>query len=49
MTPRATHARAPEVGDQAPPLELETLEGSGFRLEDERGRAVLLTFLRHAG
>ncbi len=49
MTARFVHAGAPEVGDKAPPLELETLEGSGFRLEDERGRAVLLTFLRHAG
>jgi peroxiredoxin len=46
---RSATARAPEVGDPAPPLELQTLEGSGFRLEDERGRAVLLTFLRHAG
>lgn len=39
----------PKVGDPAPPLELETLEGSGFRLEDERGRPVLVSFLRHAG
>ena len=42
-------ANAPKLGDPAPPLELETLEGSGFRLEDERGRPVLLSFLRHAG
>jgi hypothetical protein len=49
VTPRSATPRAPDVGDEPPPLELETLEGGGFRLEDERGRAVLLTFLRHAG
>jgi hypothetical protein len=37
------------VGDPAPPLALPTLAGSGFRLEDERGHPLLLTFLRHAG
>lgn len=41
--------RAPVAGDDAPPLALPDLAGSGFRLEDERGRPVLLTFLRHAG
>lgn len=45
----ARAAEAPKAGDPAPPLELQTLEGSGFRLEDERGRPVLLSFLRHAG
>lgn len=42
-------SRSPQVGEPAPALELPTLAGGGFRLEDERGRPVLLTFLRHAG
>jgi peroxiredoxin len=46
---RAKPSAAPQVGDLAPPLQLSTIDGSGFRLEDERGRPVLLTFLRHAG
>jgi len=46
---RATDVHAPPVGAPAPPLSLLTLAGSGFRLEDSRGRPVLLTFLRHAG
>jgi peroxiredoxin len=37
------------VGDETPPLELTSIEGHGFSLEDERGRPVLVTFLRHAG
>ncbi|MDQ2761681.1 MAG: peroxiredoxin family protein [Actinomycetota bacterium] len=46
-----SHSRPhpPDLGDLAPSLELPTLAGGGFRLEDERGRPVLLTFLRHAG
>jgi peroxiredoxin len=45
----ARAATPPKTGDAAPPLELRTVDGSGFRLEDERGRPVLLSFLRHAG
>ncbi|MGI8413371.1 MAG: hypothetical protein ACR2LV_08500 [Solirubrobacteraceae bacterium] len=43
------HSAPPAVGDPAPPLELAALDGSSFRLEDLRGRPLLLTFLRHAG
>ncbi len=48
-TSHAKGALAPAVGAPAPSLSLPTLAGSGFRLEDSRGRPVLLTFLRHAG
>ena len=40
---------APSVGETARPLELPDLGGNRVRLEDLRGRAVLLVFLRHAG
>jgi peroxiredoxin len=40
---------SPSAGSQAPELELPTLDGGLLRLEDERGRPVILTFLRHAG
>jgi peroxiredoxin len=40
----------PSVGDPAPELDLPTLTGDGpLRIEDIRGRPVILTFLRHAG
>jgi peroxiredoxin len=40
----------PSAGDPAPELALPTLSGGGpLRLEDMRGRPVILTFLRHAG
>jgi peroxiredoxin len=41
----------PAVGAPAPAadVELPTLDGGGMRLEDLRGRPLLLTFLRHAG
>jgi peroxiredoxin len=39
----------PSVGDPAPELALPALDGGLLRLEDLRGRPVLLTFLRHAG
>ncbi len=38
-----------QVGQPAPPLELPTLDGGLLRLADLRGRAVLVSFLRHAG
>ena len=38
----------PETGDRARRLELPDLRGGLVRLEDLRGRAVLLVFLRHA-
>jgi hypothetical protein len=44
-----SRARPPAAGDPAPPLSGETYAAGGFTLEDERGRPVLLTFLRHAG
>lgn len=40
---------APSVGESVRPLELPDLSGNLFRLEDLRGRAILLVFLRHAG
>ncbi|GAC1318708.1 MAG: hypothetical protein NVSMB25_08490 [Thermoleophilaceae bacterium] len=41
---------SPAVGDPAPALALPLLDGSGsVRLEDLRERALILTFLRHAG
>jgi peroxiredoxin len=39
----------PSAGDPAPELTLPTRDGGTMRLEDLRGRPVLLTFLRHAG
>ena len=44
-----TGVRAPRVGEPAPPFDLVDLEGRRVRLEDLRGRAFLLIFLRHAG
>lgn len=41
--------KPPAVGDRAPPLELPTLDGARFRLEDLRGQPLLVSFLRHAG
>jgi cytochrome oxidase Cu insertion factor (SCO1/SenC/PrrC family) len=53
IQPRTPHAMsratAPDVGEQARPLELVDLDGARVRLEDLRGRASLLIFLRHAG
>lgn len=40
---------APQVGDQAPPLELPNIDGRLVSLEDVRGQPVLVSFLRHAG
>jgi len=40
---------APLVGEPAPPLALPTLDGEWFDLGGLRGRAVLVSFLRHAG
>ncbi len=39
----------PTVGDTAPPLDLPTIGGGRVRLEELRGRPVLVSFLRHAG
>lgn len=41
--------RPPQAGDPAPPLELPTLDGEPYRLEDHRDGPVLVSFLRHAG
>jgi peroxiredoxin len=41
--------RAPVAGDPARPLAGPTLDGGTLRLEDLRGRPLVLTFLRHAG
>lgn len=38
----------PQIGDAAPPLELAAPSGIRIRLEDFRGRSVLLSFLSHA-
>ncbi len=40
---------APQVGDQAPPLELPDVAGRVVSLDDVRGQPVLVSFLRHAG
>ncbi|WP_181813568.1 hypothetical protein [Gaiella occulta] len=42
-------ARAARPGHAAPALVLPTLDGALFDLEDLRERAVLVSFLRHAG
>lgn len=44
-----TDMRAPRVGEPAPRFDLADLKGRRVRLEDLRGRAFLLIFLRHAG
>jgi len=53
LQPRTRHAMsgatAPHVGEQARPRDLVDLDGARVRLEDLRGRAFLLIFLRHAG
>jgi hypothetical protein len=41
--------RAPVPGEPAAPLVLPTLDGAPFDLRWLRGRAVLVSFLRHAG
>jgi peroxiredoxin Q/BCP len=45
----AAPARSPAVGDPAPGFDLPELGGGRLRLEDLRGRPLILTFLRHAG
>lgn len=37
-----------QVGDPAPPLDLPSAAGPRVRLEDFRGRPVLVSFLSHA-
>lgn len=37
------------VGEPAPPLDLPDLSGKRHRLDELRGRAVLIVFFRHAG
>ena len=49
MSRSLDHPRPPAVGEAARPLELPLLDGGMMRLEDHRGRPVILTFLRHAG
>lgn len=38
-----------ELGQPAPDLRLEHLEGGGVRLRDLLGRPLVLIFLRHLG
>lgn len=45
----AMDPRPPTVGAPAPPLALPRLGGGRVVLEDLRGRASLVVFLRHAG
>jgi peroxiredoxin len=40
---------APTVGERARPFDLPDLDGRRVRLDDLRGQAFLLIFLRHAG
>jgi peroxiredoxin len=44
-----TGVTAPAVGERARPLDLHDLDGRRVRLEDRRGQAFVLVFLRHAG
>ena len=44
-----TGGAPPAAGDRARPLALHDLDGRQVRLEDLRGQAFLLVFLRHAG
>ena len=44
-----TDAGAPVVGERAGPFDLTALDGRRVRLDDLRGQAFLLVFLRHAG
>ncbi|MEZ5102755.1 MAG: hypothetical protein R3C15_23785 [Thermoleophilia bacterium] len=37
------------VGVAAPPLVLPVVGGGSFDLADQRGRPMLVSFLRHAG
>ena len=47
---RARHSASVLLpGDPAPQLALPALDGAIVRLEDLRGNAVLVSFLRHAG
>jgi len=39
----------PREGDPAPALDLPALGGESFRLADRVGRAIVVSFLRHAG
>jgi len=40
---------APQVGQSAPELALPTIDGGTVDLQQLRGHAVLISFLRHAG
>lgn len=42
-------AQPPAVGDAAPTLDLQTIEGDRFNLEEHLGYPVIVSFLRHAG
>lgn len=42
-------ATPPQIGDPAPPIDLPSLDGQRFQLADREGRAVVVSFLRHAG
>jgi hypothetical protein len=43
-TPKLSASAGPQVGQVAPEIEGEDLEGNRFRLSDYRGRVVVLTF-----
>jgi peroxiredoxin len=43
-----TDATPPTVGERARPFDMVDLEGRRVRLDDLRGQAFLLIFLRHA-
>lgn len=44
-----TAVTPPAVGERARTFDLVSIEGDRVRLEDLRGRAFMLVFLRHAG
>jgi len=48
MEANVTADAKPRIGDPAPVLALPTESGDDFRLEDQRGQPILVSFLSHA-
>lgn len=43
----SSRPQRPVIGAPAPPVELETAHGDRWRLDDQRGRPVVMIFHRH--